>query len=565
MKIKYILHKGVRTNIMLPSKPFNTTLMYVDDYIKENHLNKVTSYSIFVASTNDFHPDGLFSEEIFGEIGSPERNTSFGYIELNTPIFQPQIYKTIIKLKNMYNDIMNGTVYAKFNEDVMDFERCSKDDMDADTGYSFFIKYISRVQFEETGSQKRADKIALLNKYRDNWFCNKFLILPAGLRDIRSDSNRLEKEDINKLYISLMSYSDSLPKGINSPIYDSLKMNITKKAYEIYCYIENIITGKKGFLRGQYAKRNIAYGTRNVISSTPLNLRTPDDKRGFQFDETICPLYQTMKAAQPIVLFQLRNMAFDAIFNTNSSQISVINKKTYELVYSEFSMDEVAQYKTDEGLNSFIHNFSDVHMRHNPITITDVDGKEFYMFLVYDKDDKLTIFRDKNSVRTLLGEDMDKYTRPLTWAELCYIATYTATHDKHVYITRYPIGQGPDSVYPSKIRLHSTTPNREVTFFLPDTPEETHTMPHYPIVGGKFVDSLSPFPGRFESLAGDCDGDMVSMNLIGATDANAQIREFLNSPHSLISTSGKLYCGGNTGLCKYTLYNLTMDKNNIVK
>ena len=57
----------------LPPIPLDDTLLKgtiidVDKYINENHVQEVTSYYIHEPGTNNFHPEGLFSEEIFGKL-----------------------------------------------------------------------------------------------------------------------------------------------------------------------------------------------------------------------------------------------------------------------------------------------------------------------------------------------------------------------------------------------------------------------------------------------------------------------------------------------------------------
>lgn len=545
---------------MLPKTPFNTWVMDINDFIQKNRCQEVTSHSIYVASTTDFHPQGLFSEEIFGQIGTTARLATFGFIKLNCKIFQPEIYRTIIRLKQMYGGIMEGTIMAKFDEEEMDFVRCAKEDPDADTGYSFFVKNFERVRLAETGSQKRSDKIKFLKQYRDLWYCDKYLVEPVGLRDIRGTDTRLEKEDINKLYIQLMSFAGGIPPNTTNPIYDGVKMNILKKCYEIFLYLENIVTGKKGFLRGSYARRKIAMGTRNVISSANLNLNTPTDPRGLQYDETFCPLFQTMKGFQVAVLYHVRSIAFETVFPAGANSIPLINPKTMEMEYVEVDTSEVERFRSDEGINTLIHRFKDIHIRHNPIMVTGVDKKKYYLFLMYDHNNEIAPFRSLKDFKDVYpGEVIEDSIRPMTWADLMYMATFKAVNGKHVFITRYPIGQGPDSTYPSRVKLISTMPNREVKIINPADPSVYLTMPHYPIPGESFNDSLSPFPGRLQSLAGDFDGDTVSMNSVMTDDANEQITEFLNSMRSLVTPNQKLYCGGNTDLCALSVFNLSRD------
>ena len=50
--------------------PVNISLMNVDAFIDQHQCKQVTSLFIRESSSDEFHHDGLFSEDIFGQIGS---------------------------------------------------------------------------------------------------------------------------------------------------------------------------------------------------------------------------------------------------------------------------------------------------------------------------------------------------------------------------------------------------------------------------------------------------------------------------------------------------------------
>ena len=82
-----------------------------------------------------------------------------------------------------------------------------------------------------------------------------------------------------------------------------------------------------------------------------------------------------------------------------------------------------------------------------------------------------------------------------------YIAVFTATDKKYCTITRYPaieIG----SIFPAKVKIGSTVPNREVLFHRPDS---TITFPHYPILGNSYLDSTVFHPSQAAGLTADYD------------------------------------------------------------
>ena len=155
--------------------------------------------------------------------------------------------------------------------------------------------------------------------------------------------------------------------------------------------------------------------------------------------------------------------------------------------------------------------------------------------------------------------DIDKsFIRPLTWLELFYMTTYNAIYGKHCFITRYPIGQGHDSCYPSKMRLISTKPNRMVTLQDPVNPMSKVVFPHYPVIGEQCVDSVSPSVSKLSGLAGDYDGDTISLDSVIAIDANKEIDDYLNSWASVITPQQDLYDSGNSSdQVAETIFNLS--------
>ena len=51
--------------------------------IEINGWKEVTSTLYFVPSTSELHPEGMFSEEIFGAPGTEDRKTKWGWVNLN--------------------------------------------------------------------------------------------------------------------------------------------------------------------------------------------------------------------------------------------------------------------------------------------------------------------------------------------------------------------------------------------------------------------------------------------------------------------------------------------------
>ena len=70
-------------------------LLDIDKF--SDKVKEVTSTEILM-SKGTYHPDGLFSNEIFGAEGTPERNKTFGFISLNTKVIHPALVSTIKRI-----------------------------------------------------------------------------------------------------------------------------------------------------------------------------------------------------------------------------------------------------------------------------------------------------------------------------------------------------------------------------------------------------------------------------------------------------------------------------------
>ena len=490
--------------------PFNIRIMDVDNYVARNFLQPVTSLLIYEPSSPKFHPQGLFSEEIFGAIGTEERLLTPGYIDLNTIILAPVLYHTVLKLSGFYGDLMAGRVYSVWNTVTKSFDRVDGDPeavVGADTGYSFFLQHFAELEFKTTASAQRETRLKLIDTYRNIGLYSKYLVEPAGLRDLSNDDNgKMIQDDINKLYLTLMAYASSIPPGSKSPLYDSIRYHIQMKALEIYEYIENIMIHKRGFLQGHWGHRQIAMGTRNVISVASYNTQRPDDPQTLGPNATKVGVFQTMKSLQPLIVHGFKTVFIDPIFaESNSQTVTLIDPKTLTLSYQTITEEERLRFNSNEQIDNWINRFRKLSMRDKPITIYDVNNKPFYLWLVYDQGDRITLFRSIADLKVQIAPNKVEIANihPITWIEAFYLITANAAMGRHAFVTRYPVLHD-TSCYPTTIHTASTTPARVVELYnLLDPGGYSIVYPEYPILGEPYLDTVVPGSGRLAGLGGD--------------------------------------------------------------
>ena len=553
---------------MEPTNPVNLWQLNVDQYITDHNCGQVTSHLIWEPSTTRLHPEGLYSEDIFGEIGSPSRIVRIGYIALNTRVFVPGVFKKVTDLKGYYQDVLAGKAYAKFDPKLKDIVLCSPETPGADTGFTFFMDVFPKLVFTKTKSYARNTKVDLVNKAREANVAttDKLLVLPAGLRDLRQEGDRYVTEDINKFYLGIMSLGNEVQSSDDpelSRLYDGVRYTIQLKCFELYKEHENFLDGKRGFVQRRYARRAIGWGTRNVCSVSNLRAASVDSPSYHKHDETVIPLFQAAKMFQPLVIHNLRQLFYGQVFDQGALNVPAINTKTFDTEYIEVAPDEITKAQSSEGMESLIQMFQNIHMRKRFVILKDIKGKHYYMFLVYQKDDEIYLLRDKRDfisfMKSQKNHDVDvNNIRPLTYAEMLYLATFRATERKFAQITRYPaIELG--STYPSRVKVASTVPSKQVKFSSQYKDDYFIILPHYPDLNSDFQDSLVLHDSRLKGLTADFDGDTISANAIMSDEAVQECEDYLNDPRSYINPNGKFLNSVATDLTEMVIYNLTRD------
>ena len=558
--------KPETTVVSLKDLPFNITFLDIEEYIKRRGLKPVRSSFTMEPGTTRFHPEGLYSEEVFGPVASEKRIVTPGYIELHTKVMQPKVYLNIVRLSKYYEKIMSGMGYAIFDEELGNFIQASVDDEGADTGFTFFINHLPKLKFPKSSSLARQDKVDELTKYKDVLLIDKCIVIPAGIRDYQIGANgRPSVDEINKLYVSLLSYSMVIPPQMaERSEYDNVRYAIQRKLAELYEHLARLTSGpsggKNGYLSRKWGSRIVALGGRDVISASDMTGESVDDLQFHKINETKVPLFLAAKELEPAVIYQIRQIFLSHIMHPEGEQVSLIDPRTLTINYHPVRPAEKDMFLTPEGLTDFINSFRDSTSRIDPVVMYDNDDVEYWLYLVYDTGDKIFIFRNLDSFKQLLFKSHPELTfdnkliRPLSRIELLSIATWVAAQGKHCTVTRYPV-IGTDSIYLSQIHLVTTDPGRTVEL-VTEYQDAAITIGEYPVLGRPYVDSTVPHPSRLAGLGADHDGDTISVNCLLSNEANEEVRDYLNHPASVITTSGRLVTGFNTDLIKLVLFNM---------
>lgn len=510
--------------------PANLWLLEVTDEIRRR-LRQVTSLEIYDGSTPNFHPNGLYSVEIFGRMGLDERDYRFGLMDLKVEVLHPKIFRDLTRLRQLYGEILAGRATALFDEASGDFVQSS--DPSAETGYSFFMRHFQKLQFKRNKSPSRSERIDFIEKYRNKATTRYMVVMPAGLRDIEvSETGRAAKHEINDIYYKVLSISNTIAAGadMESPALDISRYSLTLAFAEIYSIIEQMIEGKKGFSLNKWASRRVFYGNRNVLSSMNTSTDRLDSPNGPDMTSTVMGIYQVAKAITPKTIFHLRQRFINRVFSEYDGMVRLIDKTTLKSELVSVNPETRDTWTTVEGLNSVINVINDPTLRHIPV---DVEGR--YLALIYSDEKFFKIFFDIEE----LPENFDQAkVLPVSYLELIYLSGFEIWNTHPAEISRYPI-TGVESTVASFVYVRTTTKSTMKTM-LGDMWEPTDLVAlEYPERGlNGFIDTLSPSPTRLSGLGADFDGDTGS-NICPMTDeAIEENIKFLSSRRAWVDQDG---------------------------
>ena len=533
--------------------PFNIGILNLTPELLAG-IKPVTSLDIYDSDKN-FHTDGLYSSEIFGKVGDTNRDRRFSYIDVRIKIFHPQIYKTLGKLKQMYHGIIEGKVYAIWDNNIKDFVKSNP--IDGKTGMWFFMTYWTEIVFEHNESTQRDDYIKLIDKFKSRALTDKIIVYPAGLRDVEVDSSgRTTKDEINDQYVKLISIANTI-KNMNTKetpeLFDGQRLSLQRIFNTIYEYFTSLVDGKKKFFMGKWASRKIFDGTRNVISASVLDSPFLGSKYSPSPTNTMIGLYQALKSIRPIAIHNIRNKILPSIFRDLNSPALLINKKTLRKEYVQLKPYVFDKFNTDEGIEKLITNFSDNSIRHSYVTVG-----EHYLCLIYKDKNSFKILHDPSEVPERLKK-IGTIT-PITYAEFLYISCYEILYKYPLFITRYPIA-GIGSIYPS-IMYTKTTIVSEIKTELDENWEidnNRYKAHQFPITGEEFLNTLVPCVIKIAGLIADYDGDTSSSNAVITDEAIKEIYDSIGKRNTYVGVDGNLIDSVETDTVKFIFAALTGD------
>ncbi len=466
-------------------------LFDIDRYIKINDLKEVTSQHIY-RTQNQFNPEGLFSEEIFGQTDQV-RKYRCGYIKLPIHVFNPDITKTIIaRSGGIIRKMAYGEVRCNLENGVLVASKEGKY-----CGLKDLYEIWDNIDIRKTINTRSKDNIDILTKSPKRLLFNdKVLVLPPGFRQIGMRNGKHTKSELNSLYSHILGLKSVTSHTTTNAV--QLYAKFQDAVADIYTYIHDYVGSKNGFFQKHLLTKTTTYTARNVISAPRYNTDNPH----IGIFRTGYPLHTCVSLFKPLIKFQMQQF-----FSYSNIQDIHPNKEEVK-----------PGVLTNIYDNKMIDDLCNIYMN-NP-------GSRFRK-LYLDEEGNIPILMEYLDVK-----QNQMVTRPLTLTDVIYQCAKIVIVDanRHVYTVRYPIGDYLGAFF-TKVHILSTVDTMEIQFrgetydtYPIINPEASHK-----IVSVSFADTLTPSNSRLKAIGGDYDGDTVKSTGLWSEEANKQAEELMYS------------------------------------
>jgi hypothetical protein len=386
-------------------------------------LTPVTTTEM-LTRTGEFHPDGLFSEKIFGPVETPQRKKTFSYINLNVSVVHPSALKLLLQLDKRIELFLSGQ--QSFSLDV---NKNLVLDPKGSTGINDFIKMFPTIKFRggTDSREKYITKLEDANK-EGTLFINIVPVIPTEQRPLYQDEKgQWVIDNLNNYYINILKKSFNVKTVSKSgPLFDLLNYEVQKSVVEHDDYIRALIQKKGGLIRSQILGKRTDFSGRAVITPGP----------DLKVNEIGVPFRMAVSLFEPFILHRLlysgkvnRELLGNEIKSFTNMELSIDSVKRvfklirsddkipdslFELLYRETEvamMDRVVLAKRDPVLHpESIRAFYAKLVRGNTIQIctlittgfsADFDGDSSIISITYKYKEKIK----KCNIKDLKSEE----------------------------------------------------------------------------------------------------------------------------------------------------------------
>ena len=521
--------------------------------IEINGWKEVTSTLYFIPSTSELHPEGMFSEEIFGAPGTEDRKTKWGWVRLNDVFMNPHAFYVLKRLKKGIANDMKLGIGRYYVDKTGELTKIDPDEtVPADaiykntgTGITWLKEAWPYISWRTTNDMSKAAKIRRkwLKAYTvDEIFWDKLLIMPAWYRDVKYSSDGSSKRNIiNQLYAKILRLADiikniddiSFMDDPNEPKRSISHVKMQDALYEIYEFYMKKIGGADGFANKFVVGKATDYGARLVISPPDFNTEHYTQCEA-DFFHSSTPLATAANIFAPFMIFGVSRW----IQNYVSGRIS-INYYDFEqkkLIEAPLDSTWIDEFTTDSIRNVLDNYKKSKHYRVEKVTLKGENGFRIPLTV------RMSVVDGKPSFSTDITEDDDNPSsyRELTYCELLYIVAMDNIKNKSIYNTRYPL----TTYNNTYCGLMNIIPCNEYTsvFF------NGVLYPRYPILNyktsedieGMFTDTMRMFSTYLAAMGADYDGDQISTQGVFTQEGNEDVYKHMKEISNVVGINGNI-------------------------
>ena len=231
-----------------------------------SRLKPVTSTELKTRS-GELHPEGLFSEKIFGVEGTLDRSKKYSFILLNTEVIHPAAYKLLIRIDKRIEKFLNTEESYS-----LDSQGSLIKDDNGVSGIHEFIKLFPKLKLKGgTSAREKIIKVLHDAHKQGALFIDKIPIIPPELRPMYDDEDgNLVIDEINNLYLNIMRKASQVKSvGTGSALFSLLNFYLQTAVNAHDKYVRTKIAKKSGLIRENMLGKRVDFSARGVITPGP--------------------------------------------------------------------------------------------------------------------------------------------------------------------------------------------------------------------------------------------------------------------------------------------------------